>query len=893
MTHLPAAIAAALESGETIVTVSAQRAAAVRLAWARQQIAASRSVWRSPDVLPFDAWSERSFDRARARGSRWPRALTLAEETLLWMRAASELTRAGAVPLLQSGALADSLRQSARLAAEHCIAIDRIAADGSEEARWLAQAMHWVDQQAAQIGAATRWTRQSPRDGDPVPGATWFAGFTSLSPLQAASIAASVAQGSDCRVLSAQQLASRTYTEPRVCEAEDVESELDAAAEWCAQQLREDPTRRLLVVVPELAARRGIAERAFQQQLDPVAAWEGSDSSDVLAFEGGAPLASAPAVAHLLGSLRVLVQAVQRDELARWLRSASHGTASAAERARLVQKAEKSPGARASLLDLLEPPAAEVAGDPSLAARVQAAVLLLPTGLQPAYVWAQTFDRMLTALRPPDAAPRDSRAQQTEERWRSLLQEYAGANSAIGPVSARDAAHQLATIAQRVRFAPASADAAVTVTASLDAPLIAYDAIWVCGLNSTIWPAPPRVDPFVPWYLQREAGVPAASPAGCLALARSQLDAWRVATPTLMLSFAREDDGASRSPSPLLHGWPRVRVPTSGSVLARRVTAAGPALQRYRDERGRPWSAQRTVPGGARAFTLQNDCPFRAYAELQLGAVERAAAEEGVDRRQRGDLLHAALDELWGLWGGSAGLAARDAATVAADVQGCVQRAAARRLPPGGDPVRLRAIARECERAGKLLIALASVERSRTAFIVSERESKRHLELGGLRFDLRIDRLDRLTDGSLAIIDYKSGRTLPRDWLGDRPDIVQLLVYLTALAHPPHTDAVPVHALATLHLDESGVQFKGYVRSRELLDELRELPETDASWDSQLQRWRSIVVALARRFAAGEARVEPRAEACRHCALPILCRKAQWLDAEAGLAAADEPETDA
>jgi probable DNA repair protein len=433
----------------------------------------------------------------------------------------------------------------------------------------------------------------------------------------------------------------------------------------------------------------------------------------------------------------------------------------------------------------------------------------------------------------------------------------------------------------------------VTVTASLDAPLIAYDAIWVCGLNSTTWPAPPRVDPFVPWYLQREAGVPAASPAGCLALARSQLDAWRVATPTLMLSFAREDDGASRSPSPLLHGWPRERVPTSGSVLARRVTAAGPALQRYRDERGRPWSAQRTVPGGARAFTLQNDCPFRAYAELQLGAVERAAAEEGVDRRQRGDLLHAALDELWGLWGGSAGLAARDAVTVAADVQGCVQRAAARRLQAGCDPVRVRAIARECDRAERLLIALASVERARPPFSISARETKRHLELGGLQFDLRIDRLDRLADGSLAIIDYKSGRTLPRDWLGDRPDIVQLLVYLTALRHGPVTDAVPVSALATLHLDESGVQFKGYVRSRELLGDLRELPEPDADWASQLQRWRSIVSTLARRFAAGEARVEPRVEACRHCALPVLCRKAQWLDADAGLAAAEEPEADA
>lgn len=888
MTQLPAVIAAALESGQTIVTTTAQRAAAVRLAWAQYQLTASRRVWRSPAVLPFDAWRARCLDHARAHGVRWPRALTLAEETLLWMRAATALTRDGAVPLLQSGALADALRQSARLVADHRIPVEKISADASEEARWLARAMQWVDAEAAGLGASTRWSHRDPTERDAGSDTTWFAGFVSLLPAQTASIEAAVTRGVDCRMLSMQDIACGAAAEPLVRQADDVESELGLAASWCAQLLREDAERRILVVVPELAARRGIAERAFQQQLDPVSAWQGVQSSHRLAFEGGEPLASAPAVAHLLRSLRVLVQSVERDELIRWLRSASHGLASAAERARLEQQAGNLTGRRASLIELLALQATEPSGESSLGGRVLAARSVLPAGSQPAHVWAESFDRMLAALRPPDAAPRDSRAQQTEERWRGLLEEYAGAHAAVGAVSARDAVRELAAIAQRVRFAPASADAAVTVTASLDAPLVAYDAIWVCGLTSNTWPAPPRVDPFVPWYLQREAGVEAASPAGCLALARRQLEAWRSATRMLVLSFAREEDGASRSPSPLLHGFHLERASASRAVLARRIAAVAPDLERYTDGRGRAWSAQRTVPGGSRALTLLNDCPFRAYAELQLGAVERAAAEEGLDRRQRGDLLHAALDELWGLWGGSEGLAAREAPALAADVRRSVQRAAARRLPPGDDPVRARAVARECERAEQLLTALATLERARPAFTVAARESKRGLEIGGLRFDLRIDRLDRFDDGSIAIIDYKSGRNLPRDWFGERPDIVQLLVYLMALHHEPDDEKSPISALATLHLDESAVQFRGYVRSRTLLGDLEELPAGADDWEAQLTRWRASVVVLARRFASGEARVEPRPQACRHCALPVLCRKAQWLEADAGLASFDD-----
>ena len=42
---------------------------------------------------------------------------------------------------------------------------------------------------------------------------------------------------------------------------------------------------------------------------------------------------------------------------------------------------------------------------------------------------------------------------------------------------------------------------------------------------------------------------------------------------------------------------------------------------------------------------------------------------------------------------------------------------------------------------------------------------------------LRLDRLDRLNDGSLLVIDYKSGNVAIKSWELPRPDDVQLPLY--------------------------------------------------------------------------------------------------------------------
>ena len=87
----------------------------------------------------------------------------------------------------------------------------------------------------------------------------------------------------------------------------------------------------------------------------------------------------------------------------------------------------------------------------------------------------------------------------------------------------------------------------------------------------------------------------------------------------------------------------------------------------------------------------------------------------------------------------------------------------------------------ESERLVAVLDVWLSIERERQPFSVHTLESQTSLELAGHRFGLRVDRVDALDGGGVAIIDYKSNvQETPRAWFSERPRGVQLGMYALA-----------------------------------------------------------------------------------------------------------------
>jgi ATP-dependent helicase/nuclease subunit B len=150
------------------------------------------------------------------------------------------------------------------------------------------------------------------------------------------------------------------------------------------------------------------------------------------------------------------------------------------------------------------------------------------------------------------------------------------------------------------------------------------------------------------------------------------------------------------------------------------------------------------------------------------------------------------------------------------------------------------------------------------------------LQLGGLGISMRIDRVDTLADGGVAVIDYKSGRGFePVRWFAPRPSGTQVGLYAMALRAMP--DAPEVRAAVYAQLKAGEIAVKGLAADADAWPGVKTAAglrnATLATWADVEADWATRFAALATDFAQGVAPVAPRdAQSCTHCDLHALCR---------------------
>ena len=858
------------------MTPTRRRAHALRLAHAAAQLDRGRRVWPSPDVLPLDGWLGRECERRALEGTAEgipPRLLRPAEEWLLWRECTAEAIEA--LVLANPGALAEGLLGARRLA--ETLGIDRsgLRALPQSETALLLEVERAVAARVAALGARTLEEALGAQGalGDARPVA--LCGFLFEDPRLRALRQARAARGWETLWCAP----GAPVAVPEVVRAADPTEELDRIAGGCAAQLRAAPETRLLVVLPGSGERCGRLAALIRQALDP--GFTVSAEQAFAAVEGGAPLAQQPALAHALSGLTLLEgRRVPLEALLEWLRGPCWRE-SAEGRARLdLWLRERAPPAldRRTFETLLE--AAPLGVATAIRERLTQAAMALGSVAGSPREWSERFQAALEALGwPGGTAGLDSPAQQTLLRLRELLEEYGQLSAVVRRMERSTAIERLSELAARTAYRPAEEDAAVTVTASLADPIVRYDAIWVGGLDHDTLPQAPDPNPFLPLGAQLAAEWPAASAGGRLREAQALLGAWRAAAGRLVLCAPLRDGDVTVLPSPLLAGWAPLEAPQGAPLawLPERLHRDG-QLETW-VEAVRPWDVRVPLPAGTRSLELQNLCPFRAYGELRLGCAPLESSEPGVPADLRGQLLHGALQDLWGGLGDSAALAALGPLALDERLGACVERAAERLLAGQSAPPSAAALRRERQRAVRLMRALCELERQREPFTVRDTERAVEMTLAGARLNLRLDRVDVLGDGSLAILDYKTGRPIRPDWYGERPSHPQLLAYRAALGEA-------VQALATVHLTAREIVFRGVAASAQVLPGVPAV-ESDGSreapWAARVAAWQTVLERLATGFVRGEAAVDPKPGACEFCHLSALCRVGEGLGA---------PETD-
>jgi ATP-dependent helicase/nuclease subunit B len=849
-------LAAGQAAGVTVVTPNLRLARELAREFDRRQADAGRGVWETADILPLAAFVERLYEDAlySELGARLPRLLTPAQAQSLWESVIGGSRWGGALLALPQAAAEAARAWSLANAWRVSDALGGFP--GNEDAKAFAEWARAYERRCAREGevdAARLPDLVAPLLGEAAlrkPKRLVAYGYDGLEPQTKDFLDACARVGialQACAVAPRPGNArQRVFASARL--------ELDAAAQW-ARACLEAGAQRIGVVVPRLGERRKEVARVFARTLDPAHNLPGAVKRPLpFNLSIGAPLGDTALARAAISVLELAAGEVPFELASRLLRSPFL----AAAQTELAQRARLDAGLRASA-----PPRVTlgklvglVGHCPVLRQRLEALFALpRPQSASP-QDWARYFTAALDAVGFPGERTLDSDEFQTRAKLNETLAEFARLERIAARMDLPRALESLRRLCDGTLFQPESPDAPVQVLGVIESLGLEFDALWVMGLTDEAWPLHTRANPFIPPALQRKAGIREASPEATLEWAKRATEGWLGAADAVTLSYPAREGDRELLPSPLIAGVaPAPQAPDEPGIARfrdlifarRRIETSGDAAA--------PALAGRAPRGGARILADQSACPFRAFARYRLRAEALEAPAEEPDARTRGLLLHALMKALWSALGGSAGLER--------NVEPAIARAAQAAVAECGGELDDPLAALERERLAKLAREWLEVERARAPFEVVAIEERRTLRVAGLELSGRIDRMDRLADGAHALIDYKTGRPTPNDWMGERPNDPQLPLY--ALSAPED-----VRAVAFAKLKTGEMRYMGFAEREDLIPELRPAQ----NWSALIEGWKAELEALGREFAAGDARVDPRKglATCRSCDLQTLCR---------------------
>ena len=656
----------ALADGAVVVTGNARLSRSLQADYERRMVAAGRTAWATPAVLPLAAWLLDRYAEAAVNSSEpLPRLLTPEQEEQLW----AALIRADNDTLLRVDATARRARSAWKLLCDWQLnPADQRFEDNENTAafrQWCLRFRAHRRQHGQRVEADLPGLLAPlmKRGECPLPERLVWVGFYEREPALEELTAVMRNAGSDVVWVDLVGVSGRR----QLLRADDTPHEMTLAAAWARSLLTRDPQLRIGIVVPDLAARRPALVHHLRKtlapgSLRPAAAhdpppWNVSlgrpltEEPVVAAALGLLALTRAPADTATLGSLLLSPHwGLPRDSVARGLeldrraqldcRLRSIGEAEVYLRTVRFECTRKN---REGL--------PEAWSSPLLVERLEGLLKQsaeLP-GRADTAAWARAFTRWLSVAGWPEGRPLNSAEFQAVEAWNRLLSKYSGLSDFAGSLTRGEALALLRRLAAETVFQAQAGEAPVQVLGLYEANGQEFDHLWVMGLHDAAWPPATGPDPFIPLALQRERGLPHCDPERERAWAERLTQQLGAAAPQVIFSYPGRDGAEELALSPLIAGLEEADAAsilgaTGDDWVARIQLATTP--EPLPEQEPLPLS-QPQVRGGSRVFAHQAACPFRAFAEHRLGARPLDRLQVGLGSMRSGTLMHRALELLW------------------------------------------------------------------------------------------------------------------------------------------------------------------------------------------------------------------------------------------------------
>ncbi|MBT3707842.1 MAG: hypothetical protein HOG19_00270, partial [Gammaproteobacteria bacterium] len=630
-------------------------------------------------------------------------------------------------------------------------------------------------------------------------------GFQHMPPLQQTLLEAT---GATIRQHSPSTVA--TVTQKLACD--NGVQEFHAAADWAKRQLESNPHKRIGIIVPDLAQQRSSIESVLASVFEPQYLLPDTARYQLpFNISAGTPLNQTPLIDSALLLLGLLRDEFTYHDLYGLLKSpfvkktaddfsAGNGTANfgASTQLEIFLRAGGWP------VFTLKGLQKQLNNQPSLNTQYQPFIraIEVASGLQHQHQrettelteWVVIFETILSAFQWPCSDRRlDSIEYQQLTRWRAALLDFNQLSALSGKVSLTAALGLLERHIGSIDFQAQSAQTPLQVLGLLEGSGLQFDALWLIGTNDSQWPAAANPSPFIPINLQREANMPHASAERELEFARELLHSYCHSSNEIIASYALHSDDRALRASTLINDFEETTLSALGLAPAHfphpyyQSHALGTEhalrLEVINETTGPIVDLEKeSIRGGSSILKNQAACPFKAYAIHRLGAQQLPEPSYHLGPAQRGIALHSALESLWNTLKDSSQLAACHEAALDELLQQAVIKAIKPLARQRADLFGKVFSASESRRLSGLLKQWLAIEKTRDPFVVIATEKALLINLEGLPLRVRIDRIDRLEDGSLALIDYKTGKCALNKWQGERLEEPQLPLYSVTFA---------------------------------------------------------------------------------------------------------------
>jgi probable DNA repair protein len=802
----------------TVVTANTRLARRLRREFDRERKAAGERFWESPDILPWRAWLARLWTETVYTSREERVLLSRSQEQVLWEQAIQRSAE-GAELLNPAGTAVNAAQAWEVLHNWRLPKLEEAFAEVPDTAAFFG----WMQSfqialknggfvTAAELPDLIRAAGFEPPDA--------HAGFDELTPVQSA-----LFEGVKALPIALPEVGSL-----RQVGLPGAPDEIWFAARWARAHLERNPAARVGVAFPDLRARRMAVHRIFREVLGTPGAFHVSTST---------PLREVPMIAAALMALK-LCSGMTLAEAGVLLRSPFF-------------RHTAQEGARVDASLRRRGVAGVIVSRPEIASLFPG--LAVAQGTKRLDEWSATFSKLVVATGWPGTRTLSNEEHQAAESWKDLLGEFARLDAVLGDVAFGAALGRLENLAMQIGFDAKENDEPVQVIDVLEAAGAKFDALWIGGLHDGAWPPMGRPNPFLPLTIQRAGGAPNSSVEQQYGYASRVTARLLRSASEVVCSYPLLHGEEALRASPLIAGLeimePNEPEPVSQAAELEEVTRdAAP-----------PFEEGSFMKGGMSVLADQSACPFRAFAKYRLGARALDEIEPGLSDRERGTVVHLALELIWSELKSQKALIEASQGQLDQLIERSIWRALEEKLGDGSRRLtQMQSL--EVRRLLKVLGEWLEIEKRRRSFETHQLEAKRRYTVAGLELDIRADRVDRYEDGSVAILDYKTGLTSNlKHWETERPEAPQLPLYSVATEERISTVAfaqLAVGKMKLIGLSECG--------------DLGLKPPKGIDLEEQIDEWRGVVNALARGFVEGDAAVNPRDKACAYCDLAGLCR---------------------